>query len=199
MKKKKALDVLYIVFHILNIIFCVCAFTFCLFVCIASLTEGRMWPEGVIWLSLCVVIVWTGIRDIKLYIRDKGRENKITLPAPFGTRIYFVPKERNQVECGEIIGGADDGKQVYMILERRFPLDEGLPDVIKVATNSTFFYNYEEANAHLADLMPKITAAEAAKRISEAAYKAGETMNDASRAQAEIIKAMKEAQGYAEN
>ena len=188
MKKKKVLDILYIVFCVLNAIFEIGAFTLCLIVFIVYLSENKIWPEGVVWLSLCIVIVWAIIRDIKLCIRDKRRKSKITLPKPFGTRIYFVPKERNQVESGEIIGGADDGKQVYMILERRFPLGEGLPDVIKIATDSTFFYTYADANEHLAALL-----------ISEVAYKEGATLNDASRAQAEIIKAMKEAEGYAEN
>ena len=202
-KLKKNHDILYRVFCVINIIFDVCAFLFCAAVVIAYAVEGKLWPNGFVFIALCTVIAWTHIRDLRIFLKGKRRskQNRITLPAELGTRIYFVPLERDQVECGVVIGGAATDDKTFMILKRIYPLneDEENPCIFKMRTDSTFFFSYEEANAHLAELLPKITAAEAADRISEAVRKAGSSMDDASRAHREIVKAIKEANGYAEN
>lgn len=206
-KTKKNRNTLYhlrrIVLHVLYIIFNVCAFTLCAFVFIEYAIEHRIWPDGLAWLAACVIIVWQNIHDLRIYLKEK-KSTTITLPADLGTPIYFIPAERDQVESGKIIGAAIINGKTYMILRRidLHPTDFNLPRDFKIATDNTFFFTYEEANAHLnqlAELMPKITATEAAERISEISRKAGESLDDASRAQTRMVKAMKEAQGYAEN
>ena len=195
-KPKKNHDILYCV---INIIFDVCAFLFCAVIVIAYAVEGKLWPNGFVFIALCTVIAWTSIRDLRIFLKDK--QNQITLPAKLGTRIYFVPLERDQVECGVVIGGAATDGKTFMILKRIYPLNENEenPYIFKMETDSTFFFTYEEANAHRAELLPKITAAEAADRISEVVRKAGSSMDYVSRAHREIVKSIKEANGYAEN
>lgn len=203
-KPKKNHNTLYrVVFCVIDIIFDICAFLFCAAAAIAYAMEGKMWPDGFAFIAVCIVIAWQHIRDLRIYLKDKqkGKPNEITLPAELGTRIYFVPLERDQVECGEVIGGAATDGKTFMILKKIYPLNENEenPYIFKMKIDSTFFFSYEDANAHLAELLPKLTAAEAADRISEVARKAGRSVDDASRAHQEILKAVKEATGYAED
>lgn len=181
-KPKKNYDILYRVFCcVINIILDVCAFMFCAVTAIACAMVHRMWPDGLIFMALCVVIAWTNIRDLRFYLKEKKEKEatNIALPASLGTRIYYVSLERDQVECGEIIGGALLHDKTYMVLHRKFPLDMTLPHEFKMATDSTFFFTYEAASIHLAEIRKK---------------------NSAARLQGEMAKLlMKEANEYAEN